>query len=209
MLTSVAQGKLLGVLTQVDMTGEVIEIQQDLALDLHDSITSIQVKVLLFEGTSLGEIMVTTNERTLEYETTISEGLKVLQLILPDDKTPDKISISYRIKVKRSDFYLPLFFTNFPAAASNDDFFKAQFKMPLTLQYRIHFPKVDTETTETATFKTVALHVPALPSLLRMAVFTKKKKGLDYAKVIDILVIGIFISIGFLIWVNRKQLVYG
>jgi|GEM_PF-1814206 len=209
MLTSAAQGELLGVSTQVDMTGKVIEIRQDLALDLYDSITSIQLKMLVFEGTSLGEIAVTADEHTIKYKTITSEGMKVLELILPEDKTCDKISISYPINVKDSDFYLPLFFTNLPAAASNDDFFNVQFKMPLTLQYRIHFPKVDTETTETATFKTIALNVPALPSLLRMTVFTKEKKGLNYANIVDVLVIGIFIGIGFLIWVNRKQLIYG
>jgi len=208
-LTITAQSELLSVSVKADMTASVIEVKQNLILSIPDSIQEIELKALKFAGITLSLTTVTSNNLNIAYKENQTEGLNSVLLVLNKGENIKNITVDYTIKIIEDYFYLPLFFTNFPAASSKNDFFKMDIKMPEEQAYTIHFPKVAIEEKIENNAKQIIIEAPALPSLLRMEIFSETKKETTFVDMVDWLVGVIFIIIGFFIWKHRKKLMYG
>lgn len=203
------QGELLSVSAKVDLTKSVIDVEQVLKLDLPDSIQSIDIKNLHFEGTQIIFNSAIVGGNKLSVKEISSDGLTHLELT-SNGKPLKEVLLNFKAEVQQGVFYLPLFFTNMSAASSENDFFKMTMKINTTEDYIIHFPNVDVTETITETIKTVSLEAPALPSVIRMELISKdEEKGLEFLDLVDWLVAFIFGVIGVLIWKNRKRLMHG
>lgn len=204
-----AQSELLSVSAEVDITTSAIIVQQNLILNLPDSVQVFKLKALDFKGTTLSDISAKSGETNLNLKESYSEGLNHIELTASNGISLKDISITYKVEVDEANFYLPLFFTNLAAASSDNGFFKMNIKMLQKQAYIIHFPKVEIIEKTANNYKELIFEVPALPSLLRIELFSDEKSGFNFINTVDWLVGVIFVVIGFLIWKNRKKLMYG
>ncbi|NAS29939.1 hypothetical protein GTQ40_03045 [Flavobacteriaceae bacterium R38] len=207
--TIAAQSKLLNASANIDMTASTIVVQQNLALDVPDSIQNLELKALDFKGTKFSLTSVESNFGDLNFRESYTEGLNHIWLTSDSGKSLNNIVLTYSIEVENSNFYLPLFFTNLPAASSDNGFFKMNVKMLPEQAYTIHFPKVKIEEKTENDLKELRFEVPALPSLLRMELLSEEAGEFNLINMVDWLAGFVFVIIGFFIWRNRKKLVYG
>lgn len=202
----VAQGTLERVSVTMDLMDTEISIKQRFVLDAPDSIQSIHLKALQFEGTVLSKIAIEDGQKEIVFKEEDQKGLQQLKLrSITGFKT---IDLSYRVQVGHEKFYLPLFFTELPAATSDNDFFKMEMHLSKTQGYTIYFPGVPIKEQINGEIRTLSMEVPALPSMVRMELF-KGDKGAYYVDYIDMTVALLFVGIGLLIWKYRKHLIYG
>jgi len=212
-----AQSKLTGVSTDLKCINEQYFIQQNINVNLEDTVSYLDLKALIFEGSDIKdiEVFVGTNYDSddkvihpVHFNNLNSKGLTHLRIILKESNA-ETISIHYTVKVDKSTFYLPLFFTDFVAASSDNDFFKMSISYAQKEYYQIHYPTVQlTELIENG--KIVAqFELPALTSMIRMEQLAYADKPFNFVDLVDWGVALLFILIGFLIWHNRKRLIYG
>jgi len=204
-----AQSELLNVSAQVVINGSDIVVEQSLILNLPDSVQGFQLKALDFKGTTLSEISAKSENTNLNLTKSYTEGLNLIQLAANDSITFKNVVVKYKVAVEDADFYLPLFFTNLPAASSDNEFFKMNIKMLEKQAYAIHFPKVKTATKAANQYKEIMFQVPALPSLIRIELYSPETSKFNFIDIVDWVVGLVFVIIGFFIWLNRKKLMYG
>lgn len=203
-----AQGELIAVSVEVAMEDSVFNVQQTFVLSLADSVSSFEIKALQFEGTSLDFLAATLAGEELALTKIPEEGMERLKVSKPARKAWSAMVCTYEVKVTSQQFYLPLFFTNFSAATSENDFFSLQVRMPATQNYRVLFPTMKLEESLNETEKVLNLEVPALPAFLRLQRFEGEQKGLTLNATVDLLAVFLFLGLGILIWINRKRLSY-
>ena len=208
-IASWGQGQLTGVTTTVNMLGPTIQITQEFALDLPDSIHRVTLKALNFKGTTLSNINVKANQEMATVKEAGAEQLKQFTVTGQDGVPLKNVMLSYTIAADHSNFYVPLFFTNLPAAHSDIDFFKGSLYLYVNTDYRILFPKVSLNEFPDNAIKEVVFELPALPSMIRLQIDPKDTLDFWEGNRVDMLVALLFIGIGFLIWKNRKRLAYG
>lgn len=204
-----AQGELTAVSVEVAMEDSVLQVQQTFSLSLADSVSSFEIKALEFEGTNLDFLAATLAGEELALTKIPEEGMERLEVSKPAGKAWSVVVCTYEVKVTDQQFYLPLFFTNFSAATSENDFFSMQLRMPAAQNYRVLFPTVKLEESLNETEKVISLEVPALPAFLRLQRLEGAQRGLSLNATVDLLAVFLFLGIGILIWVNRKRLSYG
>ena len=205
---SIAQSELTGAAVDIVINDTRVEVQQQLTLNVPDSVQKITLRALEFAGTNLTLKEISSTGESLNFEQSKAEGLNVVTVTSTQEafKTLD---IRYTIIAEKAHFYLPLFFTNLPAANSDNDFFKANLKLPKNQNFVVHFPKVDMVQSETQKEQLITLEVPALPSLFRLELLPKEAMGMQFAAMVDWFVAFIFVVIGIIIWTKRNQLRYG
>lgn len=204
-----AQGELTAVSVEVTMDDSVFQVRQTFSMSLADSVSSFQIKALEFEGTNLDFLAATLAGEELAYSKIPEEGMERLEVSKPAGKAWSAVVCTYEVKVTDQQFYLPLFFTNFSAATSENDFFSMQLRMPAAQNYTVLFPTVKVEESLNDTEKVLNLEVPALPSFLRLQRLEGEQRGLSLNATVDLLAVFLFLGIGILVWVNRKRLSYG
>lgn len=205
----IAQSELTAASVNIMVKDTGINVQEFLILNVPDSIQTIELKTLEFEDIILSVNRVMSDGKILDFNHNVSKGLNLLS-IKSNGKPLKELQVLYTVQVKNEAFYLPLFFTNLPATSSDNDFFKLNITLDKAQDYVIHFPKVDIEVNEQQSLKTLTMQVPALPSLIRMELpLSSKANSLQFIDLIDWIVALIFVIIGYFIWRNRKQLMYG
>ena len=204
-----AQGELMSVSVEVEMQDSVFLVQQTFALSLADSVVSFEIRALEFEGTTLDFLTASLEGDELLVVDSPDQGMKRLKLSKEEGKSWSAVLCTYEVKVTNQQFYLPLFFTNFSAATSENDFFSMQVRMPTTRNYTLLFPRVKSEESLQQGYKVISLEVPALPAFLRLQRHEGDRRGLPLNATVDLLAAFLFLGIGVLIWVNRKRLSYG
>lgn len=204
-----AQGELTAVSVEAVRGDSAFQVRQTFALSLADSVSSFEIKALQFEGTRVDFLTATLQGTDLVITDIPEEGMERLKVGKEEGKTWSEVVCTYEVKVTNQQFYLPLFFTNFSAATSENDFFNLQLRMPKTQNYRVLFPTVKLEESLNEMDKVISLEVPALPAFLRLQRFEGDQGGLTLNATVDLLAVFLFLGIGVLIWVNRKRLSYG
>ena len=202
-----AQSNLQGGSVLVEIVGKRIHVQEVLDLQLPDSVRQLRVRLLSFNGSSISNVSATSGEQTMTLEKQHSNGLTKIDLF--SKEAIKQIELSYWVDTKESDFYIPLFFTDFPATNSDTNFFKIALRLPKTQEYALHFPNVLTNESLDGNLKEISLEVPALISTLRMEFFDGDKPSYGFASLMDGFVGFIFVIMGLIIWKNRKRLAYG
>ena len=205
---SIAQSELTGAAVDIVINDTRVEVQQQLTLNVPDSIQKIALRALEFAGTNLTLEEISSAGKSLNFEQTEAEGLNVVT-VTSNQQAFKTLDIRYTIIAEKAHFYLPLFFTNLPAADSDNDFFKAHLKLPKNQNFVVHFPKVDMVQSEIQKEQLITLEVPALPSLFRLELLPKEATGMQFAAMVDWFVAFIFVVIGIIIWIKRNQLRYG
>ncbi len=204
-----AQGELTAVSVEVDIADSMLQVRQAFSLSLADSVTSFDIKALQFEGTSLDFLTASLEGDDLVLEDIPEQGMNRLRVNKAEGETWSRVVCTYEAKVRGKQFYLPLFFTNFSAASSQNDFFSIQIRMPKTQNYTVLFPTVKWEESGSQADKVMRFEVPALPAFLRLKQQDGEKAGIALNDAVDIGAAFLFLGIGLLIWVNRKRLSYG
>ncbi len=202
------QGQVTSILVTVDLQPKTINVHQELAINLPDSIPSMTLKLLKFNQSISSINMVLVNEKkiTLQEETQ-QEGIRHFSINTPKDESIKKLSISYSLNNTKTKTDIPLFFTELPATHSDADFFKASIHFAQGLDYNINYPKVELEEMTTTNGTTVQFDLAALPSVLR---FEKdNKQQIKSETMIDFGAGFLFLIIGGIIYKNRKRLAYG
>jgi len=206
---TMGQGQLTAVNTTINMLGPDIQISQEFTVDLPDSIRTITLKALHFEGTTFSGVLVESNGKLTTVKEEGYKGLRQFTIsAAPDDALKD-IMVSYILETVNNDFYIPLFFTNLPAAHSDPDFFKGSLYVFGNTDYQMHFPKVILNEFPDNAIKEVMFELPALPSMIHLEIDAVNTAGFWDTHQVDIIVALLFAGIGFLIWRNRKRLAYG
>ena len=208
-IVSWGQGQLTGVSTKINMLNSSIHIDQEFIVDLLDSINTITLKALNFRGATLSNITINDDDIVMDKEVD-TQKLKQFIVATRDAVPLKKVILSYTIQATNSEFYIPLFFTNLPAANSNIDFFKGSMQVNTNTDYNMLFPKVTLSEIEDNAVKEVMFNLPALPSMIRIQI-NQEENILNFwdGNNVDILVALLFIGIGIIIWKNRKRLAYG
>ena len=206
---SIAQSELTSAAVDITVKDEVVEVQQQLQLNVPDSLQKIGLKSLEFAGTALKLTEISSAGTVLNFEQKqAKKGLNIVTI--SSTEQPFKtLTLNYTIIPDKAHFYLPLFFTDMPAANSDNDFFKASLKLPKKQNLLLHFPKVELLESETANEQLITLEVPALPSLFRLELLPKEATGMQFATLVDWLVAFLFVIIGIIIWNKRNLLKYG
>jgi len=205
--TILAQGELVHSSVKVNMTTPVIAVEQFLELNLPDSIQNIEIKVLNFKNVTLSLISAKSEGKILPIEIITSKGLQHFKL--SSLNSIRNITLNYNVFIEGDAVEIPIFFTDLPAASSENDFFKAELKTQTNHSYDIQFPKVTLSETIENEIKTIKLEIPALPSVLKAKRTFNEKLELSFLSLVDGFVALIFVVIGILIWKNRKRLIYG
>ncbi len=204
-----AQGELTAVSIEVAMEDSVLRVRQTFALSLTDSVSSFEIKALQFEGTKLDFLAASLKGEALGITYIPERGMERLKLRKEVGKPWSEVVCTYKVKVTDQQFYLPLFFTNFSAATSENDFCRLKLRMPQTENYRLLFPTVKWEESLNQTDKVVSLEVPALPAFLRLKRLDGNQGAFSLNDTVDLLAVFLFLGIGVLVWINRKRLSYG
>lgn len=204
-----AQGELVAVSVEVAAEDSAFQVRQTFTLDLADSVPSFEIKALEFEGTKVNFLTATLDKVDLVVTDSSDKGMTRLKLSKGEGKSWSEVVCTYEAEVTRRQFYLPLFFTNFSAATSENDFFSMQLRMPVDQNYTLLFPTVKLEESSDPTDKVINLEVPALPAFLRLQRHDGNRETLTLNDTVDLLAVFLFLGIGLLIWVNRKRLSYG
>lgn len=204
-----SQSQLLGVSAWVDMTTEQIKVQEAFRFNVPDSVQSLEFKAIQFKGITVSIVSATTDGKTLTIEELKSKGLRHFKVKSSDNKSLQNVLLTYTVTKETESFYLPLFFTNVPGASSDDNFFTMEMQLPKNKEYQIHFPRVPIDEGIEGAVKKIRFQLPALPSLIRIELPIKQAKGLSFVTLVDASVALLFLGIGYLIWRNRKQLIYG
>ena len=201
-----SQGTLEKVSVDIKFQDATILVRQQFTMNMPDSIQTIRLKALEFEGnTFLGEV-VANGIRPIIVEKEEKKGLD--QLKLTSASGFKEIMLSYKLEVVKGTFYVPLFFTELAATSSDIDFFQMKMQMSEQLDYAIYFPGVPVQEQIEKGIKAVRFTVPALPSLVRMELFSEKKEA-GFLDNVDMIVALLFVGIALLIWKYRKRLAYG
>ncbi len=207
-IISIAQSELTSASVDIIIKDGTVEVQQQLQLNIPDSVKAITLRSLEFAGTKLSLAEISAAGTTLSFEQTQANGLNVVT-VTSTGQAFQTLDIRYTIRVEKAHFYLPLFFTNLPAANSDNDFFKAKLKLPKNQNFVIHFPKVEMIQRETENEQLITLEIPALPSLFRIELLPREATGMQFATMVDWLVAFLFVIIGIIIWNKRNLLRYG
>lgn len=203
-----SQGSLINVSAEADMSGTDIWMQQEFTVQLPDSVQSIALKALQFEGVALSAISIRSETEPLTYKTQKTKGLHHILLPLNLKEKTQSFKVRYKIQVQKELFYVPLFFTDLSAASSDNTFFKMDIKLPKEQPYHLYFPSLVTTEKSEGDLKRISFQLPALPSVLRMALPLEGGKKISFANKVDGAVALLFLGIGYLIWRNRKRLAY-
>ena len=201
-----AQNTLKGGAAVLDVDGQKVHVKQSLEVQLPDSVRQLRLRVLDFDGSSLSNISISDKNKKIPFEASGTGGIRSFDL--SSDQGFQQLAITYEIDIAQSDFYVPFFFTDLASADSENGFFKIAISLPEEQAYILHFPYSNTKESADGGKKTVALELPALLSVLRMEL-VNEDKTMGFARVMDGLVIFVFVVMGVLIWMNRKRLVYG
>lgn len=204
-----AQGELTAVSVEVAMQDSVLQVRQTFSLSLADSVSSFEIKALEFEGTKLDFLTATLDGTDLVVTDLPENGMNKLRVRKKEGRTWSEVVCTYEVEVTSKQFYLPLFFTNFSAATSENDFFSLQLRMPKNDNFSILFPTVEWKESSNKTDKLIQLEVPALPAFLRLERHDGDQRGLSLNDTVDLFAVFLFLGVGLLIWVNRKRLSYG
>jgi len=208
-IITIGQGQLTGVNTRVNMLGSDIQISQEFTVTLPDSIRTVTLKALLFEGTTFSSVLVESNGKLTTVKEEGHKGLRQFTVSAEGDAPLKTIMVSYILETQNNDFKIPLFFTNLPAAHSDIDFFKGALYVSENTKYQMHFPKVVLNELPDNAIKEVMFRLPALPAMIHLEVGAVDTAGFWRNNQVDIMVAFVFLGIGFLIWKNRKRLAYG
>ena len=207
-INSIAQGELTRSTVDITIKDKRVEVQQKLQLNVPDSIQEIELRSLEFAGTNLSLEKIIANGVDLNFEQNQAKGLNLIT-VTSIEQPFTNLDLRYWVNPEKAHFYLPLFFTNLPAANSDNDFFKANLSLPKDQKFELHFPKVEMTQSIEQNERLISLEVPALPSLFRMELLPKDAKGMQFATMVDWVVAFIFLLIGIIIWNKRNQLRYG
>ena len=207
-IIGISQTELTSAAAMVNIKDTSIEVEEQLNLILPDSIKNITLKTLKFDQTVLSVNGVKANGKAVAFKQSQANGLDIIEISL-NGESIKKMEITYTVQVEKEAFYIPIFFTDLPVTASDNDFFKLDIQLKQEQDYLLHFPKVDKIETSDQGVKKVTLSIPALPSLIRMELPTARATAFRFSHFIDWMVAFIFVIIGYLIWKYRKQLMYG
>ena len=119
----------------------------------------------------------------------------------------DSIQLSYTVKVSKDIFYVPFFFSNLSAASSDDGFFKLNLISSESIH--VHFPTTEMIEAMDGDVQRSSFELPALISGVRLELLNDSESPRDIVAIVDGSVALLFAGIGFLIWYNRKKLIYG
>lgn len=205
---SIAQSELTNATVDITINETRVEVQQNLQFNIPDTVQKITLRGLEFAGTNLVLNGISSVGKALDFNQ--SQGKGITSVTITTNEQPFKtLVLNYTIIPAKANFYLPLFFTDLPAANSDNDFFKASLKLPKNQNLLLHFPKVELAESETANEHLINLEVPALPSLFRLELLPKEATGMQFATMVDWLVAFLFVIIGIIIWNKRNLLKYG
>ena len=120
------------------------------------------------------------------------------------------VAVEYMMVKGKGLTEIPLFFSEFPASSSREDFFTYEFKVPEGESVHFHFPTTALKTNRSKQGKELRSFVlPALPSMIRLELDDDVRQASFQVTLIDLSVAGVFLVIGLLIYRYRKKLVYG
>ena len=212
-----AESTISGVKTSLVCAEGEYFVQQDLMVELDDTLSYFDLKALIFEGTEIKYIDVSFGRENgskdevmspVDYEALNSSGITHLRI----SNKPKKVALirlQYALRISKDVFYVPLFFTDFGAASSDNDFFRMNIQYAETANYHLHFPTVPISTENQDGTLISQFELPALASMIRMERLEDSNERVNYVNIIDGSVALAFVIVGFLIWYYRKQLIYG
>lgn len=194
---------------QVHLSGHWprLEMRETLTFAFGEIQSNITLKALQRTGVDLSEIVLLENDRPIAFDKSTEKGLLQIKTSLASKS--GVVVLHYVILCDSRNMDLPLFFTEFAASSSEDDFFSMTMEMPATVQPFMHFPTVDLEESMSGANKVLTFQLPALPSMIRMELLESGEPAPIYTQIADGLVILVFVLSAALIWTNRKRLFHG
>jgi hypothetical protein len=202
-----ANGGVKSVEASVKINGSVAAISETIYFEIPDSVRSVVIKALPFEGSQVFIDSLKLDHELLSYEVLSMNPIILLRVPI-GMLSSNKLTFHYRVKVKEKSFFLPLFFSELHSLNSDTDFFAMEIIWSQNENYTIHFPKVPMKVNHEGNEEVVSFQLPAAPSLIRMEM-TDGKSGFSINQLIDISVGVVFLIIGFVLWIFRKKLAYG
>ena len=104
---SIAQSELTGAAVDIVINDTRVEVQQQLTLNVPDSIQKIALRALEFAGTNLTLEEISSAGKSLNFEQTEAEGLNVVT-VTSNQQAFKTLDIRYTIIAEKAHFYLPL-----------------------------------------------------------------------------------------------------
>ncbi len=209
-----AQSKIDQVAIEAKTIDGIFYVTEKLHVSLMDTVTVLNLKSINFSGSEISKVIVQVNDdqrlaTDLSYELVNNEGLYHIKIGIPDAKLR-VIQVSYLVTTKQKEVYLPLFFTDLAAAASENDFFNMLISYPENESFYLHFPAGNlVRSNEISGYETIQFNLPALASVVRLERLASHTSSPFYIKAIDWATALLFIAIGIIIWFYRKKLIYG
>ncbi|MEP1097545.1 MAG: hypothetical protein ABJG78_20680 [Cyclobacteriaceae bacterium] len=195
------QSTIEKVVTEVRYEDQQFHVAQTLYFNLSGSTETIELKALRFKNMQIGVVDISGFKYVQQH------GDDLIRITLHVESI-DSVELRYTVKATEKVFYLPLFFTNLAAASSEDGFFKMDL-LAQSQSIHVHFPTVETrEITEEGVNRS-SIELPALISGVRLELLDDSESPSDIVAIVDWSVALLFAGIGFLIWYNRKKLIYG
>ena len=204
-----SQGELTSASALVMVKKDTTFVQQNLHLNLPDSLRQVTVKMLEFEGNKLLKVSAIIKGRKIPIKKDEGNGLITIPIELPIQESSADLELKYTVETKTLDRYVPFFFTELAATNSDNDFFTIKLQSAPDVNYTLLFPNVETIKKDLDDIKQIEFQIPALTSMLRLEMHEGQKTDIALATWMDGLVALIFLIMGFVIWMNRKRLAYG
>ncbi|MEP5614099.1 MAG: hypothetical protein ABJP45_17740 [Cyclobacteriaceae bacterium] len=195
------QSTIEKVVTEVRYENQQFHVAQTFHLNLSESQETVELKALRFENMQIGAVDISGFKYVQRHE---DDLIKITLHV----ESLDSVKLRYTAKATEKVFYLPLFFTNLAAASSEDGFFKMDL-LSESQSIHVHFPTVEMIKTEEGKTKRTSFELPALISGARLELLKDSESPRDVVAIVDLSVALLFAGIGFLIWYNRKKLIYG
>jgi hypothetical protein len=207
-ISGFSQNRLIGVSVDLEISGSESYVTERIIFDLTELTDSIHLKALSLKGSNIYIKDIFLDGKSISFKEAEQEGIIKISFDADGYSGELHFNVIYTVEVEDNKFYIPMIFTEYPGASSENDFFQLEIISPINQEYTLHFPKVPNERIVGEETIITSLLLPALPSMLRMEL-VDEGNFLSFFQMVDILVAGIFIGIGFLIWKFRKYLNYG
>lgn len=196
-----------------DEQGERFHIKEKLFLDTIQAGQVIRCKALRLTDNFTADtdnIAVSFSGRGEVDSFSQAAGLQTFQATMQQAEKDGWIELSYMVDELGQVSEIPLFFTEFAAASSEEDFFSLELEIPEERSAFFHFPTAKVLALPAGSGnQLLSFSIPALPSMVRLELAEDVSNASFQVTLIDLGVALVFVLIGFLIFRYRKMLIYG
>ena len=207
----ISQTKLTGVAVEVQyqLDAKQYSVKEVMNFDTLMAGETLKLKSLILNGSKETEPFIASRNAQFKVKK-ISQDLAEFDLQVWRNTSDNLLEVTYLVEEASGTTDIPLYFTELPAASSNEGFFRFEMDVPEKQSYHFRFPSVTLEEAMMDNgYKKVSFSMPALPSMVRLSLLEEDAEAPMATAVIDIAVAATFIFIALLIWRYRKKLVYG